>query len=314
MNVTFVGEPIEPSSTPISLNAGWNLAPFFLETPQAAEDVVAPLGGAFVILKDDAGRVYYPSYGINQVGALEPGKGYFLYVNKRSTLSLTPSSGKTGGVLASSQDAPIVPVSATYIVEAPGYEDGDEIGVYDPSDRLLATGTVEEGVAVLAVPGDEPMTEDVSEGAQPNQRLRLVAHRNDTEEEVRIQRITDGISGANLDQDLRYAADIVLIVQLEHLSTSNEDHPSEHILTLGQNYPNPFVDETQIEFRLNEPSYVRLDVYSMTGRLINTLVDEHKEPGSYRVSFDGHGLGSGMYLYRLEAEGNYHARLMTLMR
>jgi hypothetical protein len=68
---------------------------------------------------------------------------------------------------------------------------------------------------------------------------------------------------------------------------------------LKQNYPNPFNPTTQIEYSLIKSSYVKLTVYDLTGRLLQTLVNEHQSQGTYREEFDGTNLASGTYIYKL---------------
>jgi hypothetical protein len=78
---------------------------------------------------------------------------------------------------------------------------------------------------------------------------------------------------------------------------ANEAYP--YIFTLNQNYPNPFNPTTSINWYLNVADNVRLVVYDILGNEILTLVDEFKPAGFNEVSFDGSGLTSGVYYYRL---------------
>jgi hypothetical protein len=71
--------------------------------------------------------------------------------------------------------------------------------------------------------------------------------------------------------------------------------------TLEQNYPNPFNPSTRIQFTIPVGTYgfTSLRVYDLLGREVATLVDGVLEPGFKTVQFDGSGLSSGMYFYRL---------------
>ncbi|MCH8496749.1 MAG: DUF5689 domain-containing protein [Balneolales bacterium] len=72
-------------------------------------------------------------------------------------------------------------------------------------------------------------------------------------------------------------------------------------VTLSQNYPNPFNPTTNIRFTLDAPDQVKLSVYDVTGRHINTLVDNSTyTSGTHEVRFDGSALSSGLYLYILQ--------------
>jgi len=59
---------------------------------------------------------------------------------------------------------------------------------------------------------------------------------------------------------------------------------------------------------------VRLIVYDMLGREVSTLVNEKKGAGSHTVRFDAGRLASGVYFYRLEANGFVQTKKMTLLR
>jgi hypothetical protein len=83
---------------------------------------------------------------------------------------------------------------------------------------------------------------------------------------------------------------------------------------LEQNYPNPFNPTTTITFRLATASDVRLTVFDILGREVETLVEGFRPAGEYRVPFNGNGLASGAYLYRLRAGAVTQTRTMILTR
>jgi hypothetical protein len=83
---------------------------------------------------------------------------------------------------------------------------------------------------------------------------------------------------------------------------------------LFQNYPNPFNPTTEIQWSINNRQSTIVKVFDMLGREVATLLNEVKEPGTYAVQFDGRGLASGTYFYRLQA-GNFTAtKRMVLMK
>ncbi len=84
--------------------------------------------------------------------------------------------------------------------------------------------------------------------------------------------------------------------------------------SLGQNTPNPFNPETSISFTLPKAGITTLGVYDITGRLIQELVSGEMEAGLHRVQFNGGELPSGVYFYKLEAEGFSATKKMVLMR
>ena len=73
---------------------------------------------------------------------------------------------------------------------------------------------------------------------------------------------------------------------------------------LYQNYPNPFNPNTTIKFNIKITSDVSLKVYDLSGKLIDGIFYKNVHPGEYEYEFDGTELTSGVYFYRLSADGN----------
>lgn len=84
--------------------------------------------------------------------------------------------------------------------------------------------------------------------------------------------------------------------------------------TLTQNYPNPFNPSTSFEYTLAKDSHVKVQVFDLTGRLIQTLVDGFQTQNTYRVTFDASTLASGTYLYRMQVGNNIITRKMTFVK
>lgn len=91
--------------------------------------------------------------------------------------------------------------------------------------------------------------------------------------------------------------------------------------SLEQNFPNPFNPSTTIKFSIpengkvkTENNFVVIKVYNLLGREVATLVNEHLIPGTYAVTFDGAGLSSGLYYYKLTAGSYSETRKMILMK
>ncbi|HEY6626310.1 MAG TPA: T9SS type A sorting domain-containing protein [Ignavibacteriaceae bacterium] len=83
---------------------------------------------------------------------------------------------------------------------------------------------------------------------------------------------------------------------------------------LKQNYPNPFNPETIIEFQVLNTTPVSIKVYDLIGREIAVLVNEVKQTGTYRVSFDGENLASGVYFYKMVAGNFSSVKKMNLLK
>ncbi len=83
---------------------------------------------------------------------------------------------------------------------------------------------------------------------------------------------------------------------------------------LQQNYPNPFNPTTTIEFALPKQSNVTLKLFDILGREMATLVDAELESGVHKINFDGKDLASGIYFYRIHAEGFLKTKKLMLLK
>jgi len=84
--------------------------------------------------------------------------------------------------------------------------------------------------------------------------------------------------------------------------------------SLSQNYPNPFNPVTRIKFNLPVSSDVKLVIYDVLGREIETLLNENKKPGSYEVNWDGSRYASGVYFYKLITDEFVETKKMVLVK
>jgi hypothetical protein len=90
--------------------------------------------------------------------------------------------------------------------------------------------------------------------------------------------------------------------------------PLPEYISLSGNYPNPFNFSTTIEFYLDEPQDVRLEIYDLLGRTVKILLDEEKAAGVHRISFDASPLSSGVYFYRLQSGNEFETKRMILLK
>ena len=83
---------------------------------------------------------------------------------------------------------------------------------------------------------------------------------------------------------------------------------------LFQNYPNPFNPTTNIIYEIPNSGNVKITIYDSIGRKVKTLINEMKNSGSHTVRFDGSALSSGIYLYKLQMNGNSIVKQMILLK
>lgn len=98
---------------------------------------------------------------------------------------------------------------------------------------------------------------------------------------------------------------------------SGKNHIDKFVLYSA--YPNPFNPSTTIRYELSNSSRITLKVYNIIGETIKTLVDDFQSPGEKSVVWDGtndqgKSVGSGVYLYQLQAGNEIKTKKMTLLK
>jgi len=93
---------------------------------------------------------------------------------------------------------------------------------------------------------------------------------------------------------------------LKNLTTSAFDIKVSDPVSLGQNFPNPVIHKTNIEFSIASSTEVSLKVVDITGKVVATPVHEILRAGTHSLEFDAGQIPNGIYFYRLDA-GNFSA-------
>ncbi len=105
--------------------------------------------------------------------------------------------------------------------------------------------------------------------------------------------------------------------------TSSYPAPTAGSFFLAQNYPNPFsmskTSVTNINYVLPSAGYVSLKIYNLLGKEVRTLVNESRPAGKSTAMWDGRDnqgkqLPTGVYVYKLSANGQNFSRRMSFTR
>ncbi|MBN2460629.1 MAG: T9SS type A sorting domain-containing protein [Candidatus Cloacimonetes bacterium] len=98
-----------------------------------------------------------------------------------------------------------------------------------------------------------------------------------------------------------------------------DDYIIYPVLEYLRNFPNPFNPVTKISYGLSHETTVKLNIYNIKGQKVRTLLDAWQDRGEHCLEWDGRNdhaeeLSSGIYFYRLSAEGHTHVRKMVLLK
>lgn len=144
-----------------------------------------------------------------------------------------------------------------------------------------------------------------------NARIRFRCDASDNNDDVYIDNITwraTPTPGASSE------GSTIVMVKPGDTPTIQPSSQPVFETSLAQNYPNPFNPRTTIAYTLAEESQARLDIFDAAGHRVATLVDGVVGAGKHTVDFDASSLSSGIYFYRLSAEGIVQQKKMVLLK
>jgi len=93
---------------------------------------------------------------------------------------------------------------------------------------------------------------------------------------------------------------------------NSNEIPGEY--KLFQNYPNPFNPTTTIEYSLPKTTDLKITIFDINGKVIQTITYQQRTAGSYSFTFDASTLASGVYFYKLETPNFTDTKKMILVK
>jgi hypothetical protein len=165
--------------------------------------------------------------------------------------------------------------------------------VYNITDGEVRVAWADAGISGIALNLNDPII-----------TLKLlvneVTKENDTQLTLTNESILIDNNSVNLKNEILYAPKITFEIASEGFY-------------LGQNHPNPYKQNTIIDYSLPESAQVSLKVYNLVGEQIGTVMDSWQNSGYHQVSYINPGLAEGVYMYKMEAKGSNSSFIKTRM-
>ncbi|MCP4709456.1 MAG: T9SS type A sorting domain-containing protein, partial [Planctomycetes bacterium] len=320
------GLPVD-HQTPIPLVCTWSLVSYLPNQPDSVYHALGSiLDNLMLAYGYDCGVLsYHPDLPpeFSNLKMLEPTFGYWIrlveppdtLIYPETSLPIAISRSATqAGVFSVDDDLPAVTATNQWIelygrqamVDGQLLPVGTIITAVDKRDVICGVHrvTIAGQFGLLPVYADDPVTEEI-EGVLPGQSFNL-----------RLQH-------PGLDIDLVIDKSITWtefgdVLPFEFEVETHEPMPAA--FALEQNFPNPFNPVTAISFAIPRPAEVSLKIYNPAGQLVRILAnDQAYQPGYYQLIWDGKNnrgseISSGVYFYRLQAEGFDAIKQMVLLR
>ena len=293
--LTITGTKLLPEETPINLNNGWNLSAYLRDNEMSPTAALASISPSLVLAKNNAGGIFSPSFGINTLGNMQAGQGYYFYMNAATELTYPANSAQKA--VAGDEMTPLakynIPTmkntgkNATLLISIES-NDGNEIGVYNMNNELIGSGAVYNGVAAITIWGDDEATQSV-DGAKDNEYLNLKLYNtsNNTSKEISLSQINE-ITGNTEQSELYYKTNSI------YLAKASANDESGFAMSI-KNIPNPVESNVVLEFTLTDEANAEIQIYTSTGELIASIGNGNYSAGLHRINFDASNLANGMY-------------------
>ncbi len=301
----------------VDLSTGWNMAGYPVKQSADAMTLLNDLitNNSLIKVMDEAGNFIQniPPYGwLNTIVNFNPGEGYYIKTSADDVLTYAqPTKGSLPGIVPeipvtdhffSSGANPFTPMNIVIqniIGDGFVVEEGDEIAVYD-GDLEVGSAVIHNeynGLQVIIAAGDDPASEAI-DGFTPGNTITFKYWDKSygiVYENIQAYHYFGDKSFAGLGT---YAGDL----KISALGVS-ENNQSD-LAFLGQNYPNPFTNNTTINYGIYQDGSVLLSIFDVSGRRIQILEDAYRTRGRYSVTLNNASLEPGVYYYQLEVSGN----------
>ncbi|MBI2420365.1 MAG: T9SS type A sorting domain-containing protein, partial [Ignavibacteriales bacterium] len=329
-SLSHVGYPVQPASSPIFLNAGWNYIGYL---PQGSTDVNSALASlqpqnGDIIKSQFAFAIYDTAFGwFGDLPYMIPRLGYFIKISRQDTLIYPDVSSKAAlPVIANLEPYKTIAGQPDWTINANDYQYSMSVvaklakGIVDSIKENIAVGlfagNVCRGFAAplydafkcrylfyLTIYGNEPVGDSLLFRVYDAKTKHVLALMKGIRFEA--DKLTGNYNEAHEITGIPLAVQDGRIIPAE--------------FSLSANYPNPFNPTTTIAFALPVESDVTITIYNIMGERVKQIVNGHEQAGFYSVVWDGRNdysniVASGVYIYSMKA-GKYQAtRKLTFIK
>jgi len=303
------GSPV--SSLSISLSEGWNLMSG-ISSSVSVGDISDP-GGILI-----PGTLYGYNGTYYDASSTEPGSGY--WVRASSSGEITLSNSGLSRTLAETQNDLLGEMGSLLFTNSDGFSGTLFCGVLRSDEELLSYSlppVPPAGGFDIRFFGDMKVGEEGSEILIQNEKWPLIVKWN-REQGTGNQKLVAGnwylVNEVNgKEYRLNENGTVEITEPTDMLTLIKRTLIPDHF-ALYQNYPNPFNPVTTINYSIEALGIASLQIFDITGRLVETLVNEKLEPGYHEIIWNAANVSSGVYIYKLITDAGQLTKKMILLK
>ena len=297
------------NSLSISLSEGWNMISG-ISSSIAESDISDP--NSILI----TGTLYGYNGTYYNASSIDPGNGYWIRAGSSGSISLS-GSGLARRNIETNENL-LSELSSLIFINSNGLSNTLYCGMAISENEKLSFSlppVPPAGGFDVRFSGDMRLTENGGEVFIQNEfwpmhvKLVIIEDRSEKVEWVFV----DEVNGK--EYSFNESGAVEISEPTERLTLHRNTLTPEHF-ALYQNYPNPFNPLTTISFSVGESEnlHTSLQIFDVTGRLVETLVSGKLVSGSYTVNWDASNVSSGVYIYKLISGKSQITKKMILLK
>ncbi len=308
VDATWSGELIPPDID-ILVHENWNMIAYFptYELDMSSPDFygMSPILDHVLIMKDPNGRFAVPIHAFSNMPPLRPTQGYQIKVDANVLLNYPPENGNVMAYAGVEPTTTIIPSASNMSLLIKSVEGLVEftdatVTAVNFEGRIVGTGKFDKkGRCGLAIWGDDAITEE-KEGLYKGESFKLLLT-GALEADLMVKSLHIG-NGLLFEEDALLAVDLAV----------SDNTPSDYYLSEG--YPNPFNSNVRLRYGLPQEGLVHIQVFDITGRVVETLINREALAGNYHVNWNASDYPSGLYMVKLESGNFSSVRKITLIK
>ena len=277
---------------------GWNLVPIVCNQPVVAIELFSVLYSGLIIAKDIAGSgVYWPEFGVNSLGSLQPGKAYFVKMRNAGTITFpendftgfktldlpsAPDNQSPWGLVNNSPSSHIIAIPASVSQE---FSQNSFIGAFTTEGICAGYCSINAQSQVLVVNNDDPLTSE-NDGFEVGEPLSFriwdSGTGNDAPLKVQFNPGQPDHSGVFVADGISAISDIQIL-----------NNTPEQFLNGIKVYPNPAHDFVNIA-GIAEGTVLQITVFTQTGQRVMS------QTLTTNCQIDFRNFPAGIYLLKMD--------------
>ncbi|MEA3444127.1 MAG: LamG-like jellyroll fold domain-containing protein, partial [Bacteroidota bacterium] len=165
--MTVAGLSVQPENTPVTIDQGWSFLGYLRQSPAPLVSMLSPVVSEVVIVKNGAGQIYWPQWGINSIGDMIRGEGYQIKMNSQQILTYpanTVAFSKSEVILPKQvhfEKAKNTGCNMSLGLPTSDFMPGSEIAVFSQSGLLTGSAVANGDFTAITLWGDDETTPEI---------------------------------------------------------------------------------------------------------------------------------------------------------